>query len=228
MKKTVILTVVVILVAGGRANADLLWESGHHVFSEGYEKIVTMNNDASADITGGRIGALMMNNLAKADVTGGTISEFVMSDSTKANVSGGWIGIMACEDTSISNIYTGSTIELLRPDISGVTNVYGGDIDQIFALGSSVANIYDASLSKLDAVNLSEVNLHVKNYHYNPTGGSYSGGLLTGNWLGSGNNFSIELFEGTIDHINFVPEPCSFILLTLSSFILYKRKNNVR
>ena len=63
----ILLAVVSILVCNVRA--DLIWNSGHHVFSGGSEDSVEMYLEATAEITGGWISELRTydNTLADTD-----------------------------------------------------------------------------------------------------------------------------------------------------------------
>ena len=189
------------------SKAEIIWDSGHHVYSEGEETWVYMYNDASADIIGG------------------TIWEFYMYNSTTADISGGYVSILWGQDISSVDIYAGSDIGLLRPNDSSTANVYGGEINSLFTLGDSNINIHEAALNFVAAVDLSQINLYVQSYEWDPTGGTWGDGLLTGKWLESGNSFRIEIIDvDSITHINFVPEPGTFLILMIGSVgILYKR-----
>ncbi len=182
--------VLFLVMTSIQAQADQTWESGHHVFSEGYEAEIDMLNSATADITGGEIG------------------------------------ILRCQDTSEVDVYAGSDIDLLRPHDSSIANVYGGDINTVFTLGSSYTKIYSGNIIFIDAVELSELDLYVDSYVWDPTGGTWDDGLLTGVWWNNGGSFNIEIIDlDTINHINFVPEPCIGILITIGWFISRKRKS---
>lgn len=53
------------------------------------------------------------------------------------------------------------------------------------------------------------------------------GGLVTGEWLGTGETFSISLDDvGDINHIAFVPEPTTFLLLTSGMVYYLTRKKS--
>lgn len=189
--------------------AEIIWDSGHHVYSEGEETWVYMYNDASADIIGGIIHEFYMYNNAEADITGGHIS------------------VVLGQDTSNVNIYAGSDISLLRPNDSSTSNVYDGTVDYLFALGYSNTNIYGGIFDEIAAEDFSSVNLYVENYDWNPTGGARDGGLLTGIWLGSDESFNIDLVsEDTINHLNFIPEPTTLFLFGVGGLIVLKRVRN--
>ena len=204
------ITVMYLAFLCSSTQADLIWDSGHHVFGEGYESHVTMLNDASADIIGG------------------SIYQFNMYNSTSANISGGYVAATLGHDTSSVNVYEFSEISILKPMDSSTANLFGGEINIIFSLGNSNVYIYGGMLNILDTVDQGLATLYVAdNYNLDPTGGIFNHGLLTGNWFYSGNSFSISLTENTFDHIICIPEPCSILLLTIGGF-LFNRRNYVR
>jgi len=183
--------------------AEITWDSGHHIFSEGSEDYVYMYNEASAEIIGGEIWELYMYN------------------STTADISGGYVSILLGQDTSSVDVYAGSDLYLLRPNDSSTANVEGGEIDVIFTLGSSVTYIYGGLIDEIDADNLSTLYLYIDNYDFDPTGGTRGAGLITGTWIDDGGNFSISLQDtDTIEHINFVPEPSTVCMFAIGGLVV--------
>ena len=203
----ILLAVVSILVCN--VQADLIWNSGHHEFSEGNEGFIHMYNDASADISGGWIG------------------EFYMYNETVANVTGGEIQVLLGQDTSSVSVYDGSTIGLLRPNDTSTAYVHGGTINHLFALGDSITNIYAGNFPMGFSANDSAIiNMYVQTHIWNSDGGSNSEfGLLTGTWLNSGEAFSIDYVDlDAIDHIAFIPEPSMILLVGLGGLMLRAKK----
>jgi len=190
--------------------AEIIWDSGHHVYSEGEETWVYMYNDASADILGG------------------IIHEFYMYNNTTADITGGYVSVVLGQDTSSVDVYAGSDIGLLRPNDSSTASVYGGEINSLFTLGDSVTNIYQTSLNFVDATDSSTINMFVESYNWNPTGGAWGDGLLTGVWLNTSQPFSIEItYLPTINHINFVPEPATMGLFMIG-ILMFQRSAKKR
>lgn len=193
MKKVITILIVLSIFFTVSQVEALVWDGGHHEFSEGIEGEILMINGATADITGGQIGIL-------------------------------W-----GQDSSSVDVYAGSEIDLLRPNDSSTANVYGGEINGLFTLGDSTTNIYEASLNYIDAVDTSTINMYVENYNWNPTGGQWGGGLLTGTWLNTTATFSIDLMvPDEISHINFIPEPCTLYFLSIGGLFLYRLKGNTK
>ena len=158
----------------------------------------------------------------------GIEGEIDMINGATADITGGEIGILLCWDTSEVFVYEPSEIDLLRPSDFSTANVYGGTIGILFTLGSSNTHIYGGSLDWLDPVDLSTVNLYVESYEFDPTGGTFGDGLISGVWL-YGGSFSIDLVtDEAISHINFVPEPTTLFLLTAGALMLRQQTRRNR
>ena len=213
MRQIVFFATVILMLGVCDVEAGLVWESGHHVYSEGSENFVSMYNDASAEISGGWIG------------------EFGMYDDTTADVTGGEINILLGQNYSSVNVYDNCDIDLLRPNDFSMANVYGSNVNFLFSLGSSNTKIFGGSINWLEAVDVSTLALYVKSYELDPIGGTFNKGLLTGIWLNSEDSFAINLVTAnTINHIEFIPEPGSiFLFLTgVSVFLLKPKKGTGR
>jgi len=208
MRTRIFVVLVVVFVGAGSARADLICDSGHHIYSEGSEGFVYMYNDASAEITGG------------------SINEFYMYNNSTADVSGGYISVILGQDTSSVNIYAGSDIYYLRPNFSSIANVYEGTIAKIHSFGASITNIYGGEITRLDAEDLTTLYLYTNSYQIEPTSGTFSHGLITGTWVNDGGSFSIDLFDDeTISHVSFIPEPSMFLSLGVGSLMLRYKKS---
>jgi len=84
----ILLGFVSIVVSSARA--DLIWNSGHHEFAGGNEGEIRMYNDATADITGGGIGALLSYDTSMLGIyNASTISLLRPSNSSIINIHGG-------------------------------------------------------------------------------------------------------------------------------------------
>ena len=206
-----VLVMMMVLALGvcGNVRAEITWDSGHHIYSEGSEDYVYMYNEASAEITGGEIW------------------EFYMYNSTTADISGGYVSILLGQDTSHVDVYDGSDIGLLRPNDFSTANVFGGEINHLFVLGNSTTNVYGGNFAMGFSANDSAlIQMYVQDYNWDPEGGSSSSfGLLTGTWLNSGESFLIDhVALSAFDNIVFVPEPSMILLLGLGSLVLRMKK----
>ena len=203
----ILLAVVSILVCNARA--DLTWDSGHREYSAGDETWVYMYNDASVDITGGNI------------------DELRMYDDTSAEVTGGTIGLWVCNNSSSADLDEIGSVDFLKPSDNSLINILDGSVNLLAARDFSETNISGGSLNIIDALDSSTINLYVDidNYFYDPTGGQFNDGLLTGLWLNSDQSFNIELLgSGTINHINIIPEPLTIVLI-VGGIPFLKRKH---
>jgi hypothetical protein len=153
---------------------------------------------------------------------------WLLNDAT-GDIYGGEIGILACWDTSSVFVYEPSEIGLLRPANSSTANVYGGTINHLFALNSSETRIYGGNINGIDPDDSTIIYLYTDNYSFDPTGGIRDGGLLTGEWFGTGEAFSISLDDvGDINHITFVPEPSMMGLFVIGSLMFRAIKRKTR
>ena len=156
-------------------------------------------------------------------------AEIEMINGATADITGGEIGILACWDSTSVFVYEPSEIGLLRPADSSIANVYGGTINHLFALNLSETRIYGGNINGIDPDDSSIIYLYTDNYAFDPTGGIRDGGLLAGEWFGTGEAFSISLDDvGDIKHITFVPEPCTFYFVTIGGLFLYRLKGNIK
>lgn len=123
------------------------------------------------------------------------------------NVHGGVIdGLLMCTNESNVNINAG-WFDNISVEQSAVLNVhcinYGGIFHDVSATGGTI-------------------NIFVDNVIYNSSLGYNGGGVLEGDYL-NGTHFKWDLYEGSYQHINIVPEPSSFLLFGLAGLIFRKR-----
>ena len=198
----ILLAVVSILVCNVRA--DLIWNSGHHVFSGGSEDSVEMYLEATAEITGG------------------WISELRTYDNTLAEVNGGSLGAILSYDQSELEFTGASNSSLIKAFNSSEIRIDGGSIHSMETVDNSIANIYSGSFTNIEAENLSLINLFVEDdYTIDYSGGDFSSGLISGRWLETGTDFSFSVVDTeTLSHIQFIPEPSTLLLFLLGMSVL--------
>lgn len=162
MNKAIITIMTVVLVVGV-CNVPslyaLVWDSGYHEFTVGYESEIDMFNDATADITGGEIGILALWD---------TSSVFVYEPSE--------IDLLRPSDSSTANVY-GGTIGFLFAINSSNTNVRGGSFDWLEAVDLSEVYLYVGSY-ELDPTG-GEFNAGLLTGNWLDSGGSFSINLVT-------------------------------------------------
>ena len=144
------------------------------------------------------------------------------------NITGGNLNGADAYNYGTVNFYDGAISTSLGAYDHGISNVYGGTIDHIGVVGSGEVNIYSGLIiDSLSAYESSILNLHAYNFYYDPTGGDYDGGKITGNWILDDVYFDISLYGSeTFLHINVVPEPTMFILFGIGSLMLLCKNNS--
>jgi hypothetical protein len=106
---------------------------------------------------------------------------------------------------------------------SAVANVFGGTLGYMNGFGSSTINIFGGNImdeltvqSNFDGV----INVYGYDFLYDPTGGNWNDGLLTGLWADK-TPFSIDLRNVpsmiTYDHVDLhvIPAPTAVVLATV-------------
>lgn len=124
------------------------------------------------------------------------------------NVHGGVIdGLLTCNNESTVNINAG-WFDNISVEQNAVLNVhcinYGGLLHDVSATGGTI-------------------NIFTDDVIYDPSSGYNGGGVLEGDYF-NGTHFKWDLYEGTYQYINIIPEPATFLLLCLGGLLLRKRK----
>ena len=102
----------VVLLAGGKARADTVWDSGHHDILEGQT-----------------YGEIWMYNDANADMWGGDVFQLATLDTSRFNMFAGTMDILMVRYDSIVNIH-GGTLDSLNvySEENGLVNLYAYDV----------------------------------------------------------------------------------------------------
>jgi len=137
-----------------------------------------------------------------------------------------WVLSVTTYNKSEFNIYGGSIDGPLTGSDNSAVNISGGWFDFVIVEDFSILNIISGhgGLGDLSATGGS-INLYAYDVLYDPTGGYYGEGLLTGKYLSNDHYFDYDLHEGTYSHITVVPEPISLLLIGLGGLFLRKRKS---
>jgi hypothetical protein len=139
--------------------------------------------------------SLEAQNNAHAKVLGGTIENRLQFYHTASGeVHAGWVNSLYVGDSATAAIYSGSYI-----------NTYLG------AYGNSVLDLYGGRMPDrwLTTTENAVVNFYVRNYDYEPNGGQWGDGSVTGTWADN-TTFAVDLkLADTFSHLVFhqVPEP---------------------
>lgn len=238
--RTAIITIgLVILLMSGSASAlnnKYFYSSGQIVSGETWDGVLVYNDNTIVDMLGGQIGYLTTYNNSTfnlldgqitshitigitgqgtMNVSGGTInipSDFVVNMNSVCNISGGNVTADRLKTYPGSSVeFAGGILDFDTIEIHGELTIKGGSlhIDNAY-----VSPWYDETI---------KVNVYGYGFNYNPNGGTYGGGLLTG-YLLDNNFFSIDqLSASEFQRFNLIPEPSTFILLAIGASVFYRR-----
>ena len=223
MRMQIFILLVVVSVGVGSARAALIWDEGHHVYSEGEETSILLYNDASAEIIGGFVHWITVNDQATVIVKDGTVTNLQTNNTSAAIIEGGNLyGEIWSHDESSVDIIGGDINWVTSFSNSSVT-ITGGYLVGVLVQNSSHVEIRGSSINeRLVAFESSVIDIFGYEFSYDPAGGQWDGGQLTGFWE-DGTSFNIDMQNWdrengvTFDHINLhvIPEPSTLILLAL-------------
>ncbi len=124
---------------------------------------------------------------------------------------------------------TGGVVEKMKVRDSAVVNVVDGRIADYLGLSNSgTANLFGGWIKELVALDESEIYIHAEGVNYDPAGGQWNTGQITGNWI-DGGAFVIDLYDSpfyhndTYAHITILPEPATLTLLCIGALFLRNR-----
>jgi len=123
------------------------------------------------------------------------------------------------------NISGNASVGMATSGGSGIFNIYGGTIDQLTANGNSVVNLMGGTYATYIGAELStRINVFGYDLAKTNTGGTYGYGQITGFWQ-DGSSFTINLAgSGAYLVTNLIPEPTTFLLFGIGTFLLRQSK----
>jgi hypothetical protein len=232
--RTIIITIgfaaLLVFASVGSAEDKYFYSSGQILPGETWDNVYVQNDNTVVDMLGGQVGGLQLSdrsifNMSGGDITGGInafgTSYFNMVDGTidvdalilygkEGNISGG----------NISAYNLKASLHTIVQITGGVLNFNIFDIYGELTISGGLLHVNDALINDRDAT----VNVYGYGFNYNPTGGTYGDGILTG-YLLDNNFFSIDqLSEPEFQRFNLIPEPATLLLLGLGGLFLRKRK----
>ena len=116
--------------------------------------------------------------------------------------------------------------------IYGVFRQHEGTVDTVVVYEDAVAHIYDGVIGDYLNCPWGEAYIYGYDFHYDPNGGSYNDGLITGRH-DDGFPFSITLYDyesaySTYERITLLPEPATIVLLLIGGLALLRRRRGVK
>jgi len=233
--RTVIITIgLVILLLSGSAralNEKYFYSSGQILSGETWDEVYVQNDNTVVDMLGGQVGGLWLSdnsifNMFGGDITGGIdasgTSYFSMFNGTidadelilygnGGNISGGNVTAYRLKTYDNSSVeFTGGIINFNILEIHGELTIKGGSL----YIHDAWIDLYDFPVT---------INVYGYGFNYNPTGGTYGDGILTG-YLLDKNFFSIDqLSELEFQRFNLIPEPMTLLLLGIGGVFVRRR-----
>jgi len=198
-----------------------LWATHYDVGVGDYIHGLDLINDDTLLMTGGQIGGLETYGTSTA-----TILDTIPMEGLDAGIT--WLDTY---DSSTIN-FSGGSVWNFEGYSSCTINIDGGEIRYLIMNDSATAHLSQGHISDLLGIRDDTSYAHIYGYDfdYEPSGGLYSDGLLTGYWpdgevfdISLGNMYPSDVitYDQLIFHV--IPEPASIILVGFGGLFLSKR-----
>jgi hypothetical protein len=199
--------------------------SGQILDGEEWNNVSIYNDETIVDMLGGDVESIGTYDESTVNVTGGQVNTLGALEFSTANVSGGDVYTLRSWDFSTVNLSGTATVSSLSARSSfGTANIYGGHVVWVSALDSGTVNLYGGVISDYMSAPDGIINVFGHGLFKTPSGGNYGYGFVNGYW-DDNTSFYIDLLSPeTYSNVYLIPEPSSFLLLTLGYFLIKRKR----
>jgi hypothetical protein len=248
MQKKIPKIVVLLFLMPALCHATTLTFTGDDVgtIDGGNYDTVDIFDTATVSMTAGSVGNMYIHNLGTLNFHNGTISGMQLWNSGTLNLEGASLTDIELFDSSIFNLNSGIfegifeapsyiTININDGQVNqgdgrlrdyAIANIYGGDVtwEMLSLDGHAALNVYGGNVVFEHGFSFQE-NSQFNVYYSDIIYINEWDDIIIGYHLLDGSEFMLDQYnQAEIDHMNFVPEPTTFLLLGLGGLLLRKRK----
>jgi len=182
-------------------------------------------DQTTVNMVGGRVDQMETFDTSILNIAGGTTYSLYAGHESFVTISRAKVFHILTWDNATVNFFEGGLATSLSARDSSTVNMAAGATRYLRAGESGTVNLYAGVVSDcLSAWDSGSVNIYGYGFNYDPTGGDWDGGQVTGFYL-NGTPFAIDIYDAdTFARTNLVPEPGSLILLSLGSLFVGSRK----
>ncbi|MBN1795665.1 MAG: PEP-CTERM sorting domain-containing protein [Sedimentisphaerales bacterium] len=129
-------------------------------------------------------------------------------------------------DNDASLDYEGGFVGMLDAYNLSIANITGGIITHLRTSDESIVHLHESTnMDIMEAKGTSVINLHTNDYILSTENGHYDYGYIEGTYYETTTYFYIHFYNSTTySNLNIVPEPATFLIFTVGSIFLRRRK----
>jgi hypothetical protein len=227
-RKKILTILAVVLFAGSGLYAvpvDKIFTSSGYIFpGEVWNTVKIYNDDTVVTMLGGMADFISTYDRSTLNAIYGEAGVGAF-DYSVINIYGGTHWTAYASGHGIVNFSGDAVSQSLATSGFGIVNMIGGSVEDLHAGGSGTFNLYGGIITdSLNAWDSSQVNVFSYGLSKTASGGFYGYGKAYGFW-NNGSPFTIDFSTPeTYSHVNLIPEPTTFAILSIGRLLLRKRK----